>query len=489
MTATPYPGAGASRAPHRASPVLACVLLSALAAPAWPQPHVERPDAMLNEARTAPALRAALIAHARSVMGENPSEAADALLYAGASSERSGLPDSAAICYREAAGLRRSTAESLALVDVLLLHARARDLIEAYEVVNGLIDRTPPGAFGRADVMRRSMWVQHLAGHADSAAVALREASGGTPLEGIWQLRTARVLLEDVKDGAAAQTLLFPLEARSHGQDAEVHDLFVRAAATTGAGEAAAMHPVYVDLEKRRAVEDRLLRGLDARRIAFRADDGFLLSSVVRPALPGAPAAIVLSRGDTLAHYDSLIVHLHEAGFAVMLVEPRGYGESVGPPCAAPMRWEGRQHAMEEALARDAVAALGALGELGPVDTTHAVIVGAGFTARAAVRAAELRPDFRAIVLASAEPARVDRGLLIGSVARVQRPIFFQTAPEDLVDLYYYTDALYQAGDRRASRVSSGTSIGRYAEQFNHDPKSGLRLRQWLDDLRTGWTR
>lgn len=475
---------------HRLAPVVfAAAALAGGPFAAAAQPHVERPDAMLNESRTAPALRAALIAHARSVRRKDPAEAADALLYAGESSARSGLPDSAAICYREAAGLRNSTVERLMLTDVLLLRARARDLLEAYEVVATMLGQTPPGAHGRADVMLRAMWLHHLAGHPDSAAAALREIGHDAPHAGIWALRAARVTLEDARDPAAAGKMLLPLEIRSRGQDAEIHELLVRAAAAFGRSEEEARRAVDTEIELRDRGEDPLLERLDGRRIPFSADDGFLLSSVVCPAPPGAPAAIVLAMGDTLAHYDSLIVHLRASGFAVMLVDPRGYGGSVGPPCPDPMRWEGRQHEMEELLAHDAVAALSALGELGPVDTTRALIVGAGFTARAAVRAAELRPAFRAIVLASAEPARVDRGLMLGSVERTKRPMFLQTAPEDLVDLYYFTDALYQAGDRRGSRVSSGTSVGRYAAQFNHDPKSGARLRQWLAELTPAWKR
>jgi hypothetical protein len=466
--------------------VLGCALLMAAA---WAQPHVERPDELLSEARSATAVRAALIAHARSVRKASPPEAADALLYAGESFERSSLPDSAAICYREAAALRGSNVAPLALADLLMLRARAADLLEAYRVVGAMVAGTPVGAHDRADVMMRSMWLQHLAGHPDSAAAAYREVEGHRGLRGIWALRAARVLIEDVKNPGRAGELLLPLEIQSRGQDAEVHDLLIRSAAAFGrAGEDVA-RAVDEVLRRRDAGEETLLNRLDARRLPLWADDGFLLSSVVRPAPPGAPAAVVLAMGDTLAHYDSLIVHLHESGFAVILVEPRGHGLSVGPPCPNPLRWELRQHEMEERLALDAAVALGALGEAGPVDTAHAIVVGVGFTARAAVRAAELRSEFRGIVLASAEPARVDRGMMIASVERTRTPTFLQTAPEDLVDLYYFADALYQAGDRKTSRVSSGTAAGRYAEQFNNDPRSGTRLRQWLAELRLAWKR
>ncbi len=453
-----------------------------LAAPAWAQQHVERPDAILSEARTAPALRAALIAHAKHVQKKSPFEAADALMYAGESSDRSALPDSAAICYRQAARLTRSNEPALALTDLLLREARARDLLEAYEVVANMLGRTPPGAADRGDVMLRAMWLQHLAGHPDSAAIAYREAARSKP-SGVWAVRAAHVLLDDIKDPASAGRLLLPLEVASRGQDPEVHGLFVRSVTVFGRTQEKAVEIVNRELAVREAAEAPLLQRLNAKRLPFSASDGFLLSSVVRPAPAGAPAAVVMSMGDTLADYDSLITHLSASGFAVILVDARGHGYSVGPPCSLPFRWAGREHQLEERIARDALESLEALGDLGPVDTTRSVIVGVGFTARAALRAAELQPHFRAIVLASPEPARVDRGLMIASMARLKRPAFIQTAPEDLVQLYYFADALYQAGDRRGSRVSSGKSVGRFAAQFNRDGPSGVRLRRWLADV------
>jgi dienelactone hydrolase len=447
------------------------------------QRDLPRSETLLTEARTATGLRAALMSYAVDARRRTPADAESAWLHAGRSYERAGEPDSAAMCYREALAVGGSNTAGIALADLLLQRARARDLLEAYQVVAHMLGRTPRGAIDRADVMLRSMWLHHLAGHADSAAAAFDEARQGRGIKGVWTVRAARVVLEHLRDPARAGELLLPIEVRSRGQDHEVHELLVRAVTAFGRPEADLAGAIERELEMRDLAEERLLARWDARRIPLLAEDGFLLPSVVKPAPPGAPAAVVLSMGDTLAHYDSLVAHLHAAGFAVILIEARGHGLSVGPPCPNPFRWAGREHAMEERLARDAVLALGALGELGPVDTTRAIVVGAGFTARAAMRAAELRPEFRAAVLASPEPAKVDRGLMLASVERVGRPLFLQTAPEDLVDLYYFTDALYQAGDRRASRVSSSVSPGRYAEQFNNDPASGRRLREWLAEV------
>jgi hypothetical protein len=455
--------------------------LSGLAAsPARSQPLVDPHDALLLEARSPAALRSIQIAHAKKVQKTAPAEAAAALMYAGRSSERAGLPDSAALLYRQAAALAGTNVESLALTDLLLRTATGRGLIEAYQVVASMLARTPPDAYDYADVQLRSMWLQHLAAHRDSAAAALKRA-GAHPLPGIWRLRAARVLLEDAGDPAGAGAMLVPLETSARGQDAEIHALLVAAAMRFGRSEAEIAEVVEALIRARDLREDLLLTSLGAQRVMFAASDGFLLSGVVRPAAnPGAPVAVVLSRGDTLAHYDSLLVHLGTVGFTSILVEPRGHGLSVGPPCAQPFRWEGRENELEERLARDAGDAVRALTAFAEVDTQRRIVVGTGFTAGAALRAAEHDDRFEAVVLASAEPARVDRGILLGRVAKIRRPMFLQTAPEDLVDLYYYTDALYQAGDRRASRVSSGVASGRFAEQFRRDPASGARLRRWF---------
>jgi hypothetical protein len=114
------------------------------------------------------------------------------------------------------------------------------------------------------------------------------------------------------------------------------------------------------------------------------------------------------------------------------------------------------------------------------VDTAAYVVAGVGRSASTAVGAAVRDSRVKAIVLASAAPDPVDRGFLLGRVEKLQLPIFIQVAPEDLVELFYYADALYQAGDRKRSRVSESRARGRFAEQFRHDPGSNARLRQWL---------
>lgn len=475
-------------APHRGPAAFARPLLLAAAlaaAPAAAQPLTQPQHALLHDAPTPAAARAMEIAHARRVETSKPAEAADAYMLAGHSAWRSGLADSAADLYRRAVPLGATNAEAMALIDVLLLRARAADLIEAYGLTAQMLARTPAEAHDYGDVMLRSMWIQHLAGHADSAAAAFARVGPRHPLPGIWRVRAARVLLEDAKDIAGAGMLLHPLEIRTRGQDPEIHALFTEAAAHFGRSEEEIVQVVEAEIAARDQIEERFLASIGAQRMTFPASDGFLVSGIVRPrANPGAPVAVVISRGDTLARYDSLLVHLGEAGYTTLVLEPRGHGLSIGPPCAAPFRWSGREDALEERVARDAVEAVHALAGIATVDTTRRIVAGAGFTAGPALRAAELSPAFGAVILASAEPARVDRGVLLARVKRLERPLFIQTAPEDLVDLYYYSDALYQAGDRRRSRVSSGVAGGRFAEQFRNDPKSGARLRAWVEGLK-----
>jgi len=464
--------------------VLAALSLVGWAAAACAQPTRSATDQILLDARTPATVRSMLLGHAKRVLARDPIEAGQALMWAGQSCERGGLADSALLCYRSAVPLRQSNDEALAVVDILLLRGRARDLLEAYEIVAGLLQHAPPGAFGREEVLVRSMWVQHLAGHPDSAAAAFRQIDGRVALDDLWTMRAAQVLLEDLKDQARAGESLLPLEVRSRGQDATVHDLFTRAAAAFGWSPDQVMKVVSGAVQARDESERVALTRAAARRVVFSASDGFLLSGVVHPARrDGARAAVVISRGDTLAHYDSLLVHLERAGFATIIMDPRGYGASVGPSCPLPFRWRGREESLEERVGADVADALRMLARTSKVDTNRVLLVASGEMVHSAMSAAATDPRVKAVVLASPEPARVDRGVLLGLVAAARKPLFVQTAPEDLVDLYYYADALYQAGDRKLSRVSSGTEVGRFVEQFQTDQKSGARLEHWLGEI------
>ena len=96
---------------------------------------------------------------------------------------------------------------------------------------------------------------------------------------------------------------------------------------------------------------------------------------------------ILVASGDTLADYDSLAVGLRRMGLAVMLVEPRGSGRSVGPRCPLPDAWRGREAEMQDRSADDAREAIRALARETTIDTTRYLLVGVGESAPIAVEA------------------------------------------------------------------------------------------------------
>jgi hypothetical protein len=80
-----------------------------------------------------------------------------------------------------------------------------------------LLAVTPPDALEYGEVMLRSMWIQHLAGHADSAAAALAKVPPRHAPAGIWLVRAARVMLESMNAHARAGETLLPMEVRTRG--------------------------------------------------------------------------------------------------------------------------------------------------------------------------------------------------------------------------------------------------------------------------------
>jgi pimeloyl-ACP methyl ester carboxylesterase len=475
--------AGFSPRPSACLAVFAVAIVLAPAARA--QIERPRPEQILLEARSRPAVRAMLVGYAREVETTRPGDAASALGYAAQGYVRAGRVDSALACYQKAMSLTNSVDLTLAAVDLRLQRGTDDDVRAAAGWLRPRIAGTPPGAYGHADVVARAMWLHHLEGAADSAARDLDEISRPFAFDDAWTLRAARVALEDARDPTRAFQMLLPLEIRARSQDPAVHEWFQRAATALGGSAESVQGILDAALRQRDGLEDDVVMRLGGRRVAFRGADDFPLGGVFLPPHPGRRAhpAVVISAGDTLVHYDSLLVHLKNAGFAVLVLDPRGHGRSRGPTCGSPLAWRGRENLVEAQVAGDVAAAVRAIGAQTKIDASAVLVVGSGAMSFVAVQAAEADSRVKAVVLASAEPARVDRGPMLAAVARLQRPLFLQIAPEDLVDLYYFTDALYQAGDRRRSRVSNAKSPGRYAEQFRNDPKSGQRLEQWLADV------
>ena len=73
------------------------------------------------------------------------------------------------------------------------------------------------------------------------------------------------------------------------------------------------------------------------------------------------------------------------------------------------------------------------------------------------------------------------RGPMCATLARLKRPVYFQTGPEDF-PTWSLIDALYQVCDRRASRVADSDKAGSFARLFRRDPKILTRFRLWLSE-------
>jgi hypothetical protein len=204
---------------------------------------------------------------------------------------------------------------------------------------------------------------------------------------------------------------------------------------------------------------------------------------VIVPADAKLRRALVLlcAPGDTLESYDSLSVALGRAGWAVMLMQVRGSGWSAAPSCPIPAAWVGREDAMQSVCAHDVREAMRALTLAAKVDTGRYVVAGVGATAPIAIEAAELDPRVPALLLLSPAPAAVDRGTLRAHIRKLQRPIYFSSAPEDYLQ-NETTDVLYQAGDRARSRVADVSAGGSGARPFRRDAKAVQRLVAWLEE-------
>ena len=238
------------------------------------------------------------------------------------------------------------------------------------------------------------------------------------------------------------------------------------------------------EIQQRDQIEQDLLTDLGGRRVGFRGSNGFPLGGTVlasRRATRARGAVVVVAPGDTLALYDSLAVGLQRMGFAVMLLDPRGSGRSVAPSCPLPDSWRGREVVMQEAVAGDVAVAARALGRETGSDTTQYLVVGVGVTGPIAIQAAARDRGVRALMVVSPSASPTDRGSLRAAISSLTCPIYFQTSPEDFTT-WDLIDALYEATDRRASRVADSEKFGTRAALFRRGGAIFTRFDRWLSE-------
>jgi hypothetical protein len=302
-----------------------------------------------------------------------------------------------------------------------------------------------------------------------------------------------------LKDYRRAADLLLPIAVRSRGTDDETVEMLEQASKEIGVGPR-----LQAEVLRRVGQHDRpeveLATALHGRLLALTASDGFPLGGLLVPAAGARAAAphrarprlavVLLAPGDTLASGDSLATALRRHGLTTLLLYPRGYGASVNSSCPSPDAWFDREAGLQARVARDVLDAVHALSRITTVDTTRYLVAGAGASATMAVEAATLDPRVKALLLVSPAPAPVDRGLTRARLARLRVPVFFQIAPDDFEASAAVTDALYQAGDRSASRVAESRMSGQRLAQFRDDPSLAPRFLTWLDaTLRPAATR
>jgi tetratricopeptide (TPR) repeat protein len=440
-----------------------------------------RSQVLLLMSPSRPSLRAGLLAYADSIRPRQPVYAGEGLYYAGVSYRRASLQDSAIACLRRSVELRGADEERLALADAQLFRRGPGDLEEAIAMLEQAVDPNSGLTMNPTAYQARLAWAKLLAGDTQRANELFKPLETALDLDPVWGYRMARAFVE-AGDAKRALAALQPLAVASREQDEEIMTLAAKAFERFG-DKGRLEAGISKSIAARDLSEGKTIGAMGGRRVRFSAFDGFPLGGVVAGADEKLRrAAVVLwAPGDTVASYDSLTVALRQAGWAVMLMEPRGSGWSAAPACPFAESWVGREDAMQTISARDVRDALRALALTAKIDTTRFLLAGVGATVPIAVEAAELDARVPALVLMSPAPAAVERGTLRERVRRLQRPIYFSSAPEDFPQ-FEVTDALYQAGDRARSRVGDVNAPGTGARPFRRDSKALHRLVEWLDE-------
>ena len=409
--------------------------------------------------------------------------AAEALDFAGQSFRRDGRVDSAIVCHRRALELDATEPRLFALADQLLLRRSPADLAEAVERLEAA--RASSEQAAPAPTVGRLAWARFQLGNPDSAHVLWAAVAPRLAVHPEWRFRLARVALAR-GDHRSASDLLLPDAVRTRGTDVEVVRMLEQV------GEAAGMTR-QLQQEVRRRVEDgdqpalAMARELGGQLIALDASDGFTLGGMLVPSpkparrRPPRLAVVLLAPADTLGAADSLVAAFRRHGLTTLVLYPRGTGASVGPSCPSPEAWFDREAALQARVARDVVDAARRVRALTPVDTSHYVVAAAGASATMAVEAATLDARVRALLLVSPAPELVDWGTTRARLAGLRLPVFYQVGADDIDASWRITDALYQAGDRAASRVVESRTPGSGLAQFRDDPQLAARFLGWLD--------
>lgn len=451
------------------------------AAPAHAVSPAPSAEPLLLSGATPAEVRAHLAAFAASV--ENPRREAEAIYFEGMSYERAAMADSAIACYRRADARAKFPTAHRALEQALLRRRSPGDLKAAIamleqdqkqsdeEGLEGL--RNDPSLLG---------WAYILAGEPKRGMAILKPLQAKLAGDPIWRYRFARGYFDTALYGEALP-LLLDLAQDSREQDREV--VHMLAVIEKRMGPNSHLHDRVTQMLHHHDDQEReALEALHARRVRLRAEDGTLIGGALFADSTGAPqrAAVVLAAiGDDLTAYDSLTTALRHAGFATLVLDPRGSGWSVQPDVALPDTWEGRQEPLERLVAADVSTAIGALGRLMRVDTTACVGIGVGSMAPVMIAAAANDSRIAALALLDPLTAPVDRGPTLARYRAAQVPTYLQMGLRGRFEKTF-ADTLSRAGAPQSLRIATSTTQGFGAGEFGALGVTPAFVR-WLDEV------
>lgn len=460
---------------------LVAVLAAALAVRAeqagWQGPAE---GALLLDASPAP-LRARLDSLARVAESQ---DAAEALYYRGLSFERAAMPDSAIASYRRSLALDTSTPAPKAFVDVLLRRRGPGDVAEVIRLLEPRRPAESPAPPFRLNYDPAGLgWAYMLDGQATRALEILEPLEARLSNDYTWLYRFARILLHS-DTPRRALPYLESLTLLGRGQDPEVAGFVQEIETQLGPNGKlrAQLESKIVHSDDRERAQ---LRQIGGRRIRIQVSDGTLIGGIVYAdslALHRARTTIVLGDiGDAPADYDTLVSALRQAGHAVLVLDPRGWGWSVSPECALPDTWQGRQDALEARVARDVQEAIGAFGREASVDTTRCLLIGVGTMSPVALAAAADDPRVSWLALLDPWVSPVERGATLARAKRASLPTYVQLSLGARRELSF-SELIVRACPLPGSKLAPVTAPEPGAIAFRRHPNVTAGFMRWLDE-------
>jgi dienelactone hydrolase len=214
--------------------------------------------------------------------------------------------------------------------------------------------------------------------------------------------------------------------------------------------------------------------GAVGQEVSFSAKDGFTLKGTFHPAPRGGPGIVLLHQCNADRKvYDNLATMLNTAGYSVLAVDFRGFGDSKG---GAFTDFASQREAIVARMPDDVDAALAFMTAQKTVNPGALGVVGGSCGANQAVRAAARHPEIRTVVLLSGG-TDVEGEAYIKSAPKV--PIFGIASAEDTsaAEAVKKTVAL---SAHPASRMDTVKDAGHAAFMFAKQPDLEADIVIWF---------